>query len=145
MTITAVKKHATLIKNGNAKIQPGEVFRLNEAASVGDGVWQGDLGIEVVEEIPANYIESQICLQLVPGNTIGSRHVLKDMRSISQFSLPAGWGEESLEGPAFIADEETVIEHPTHGNVIIAAGHIVRCRYQRQYDEEQKRERRAID
>lgn len=147
MSITEVKKHATRISNGRAKVQPGEPFHLNEAASVGDGVWQGDLGVEIVASLPRDYVQVESHPQLVPGSTIGSRHALADTSTVSGFCQPKNWGDkyDGLDGPAFHCDRETTITHPTHGNVVIAAGHTVRTRYQRQYDAELKKERRALD
>lgn len=146
--ITQLRRNATRIAKGGGKIRPGEPFVINAAASVGDGVWQGDLGIEIVSEIPEGYVprgsDADSGRQLVPGQTQGSRHCLG--RDVEQF-VPRGWGPsyEGLMGPAFVCDEETSILHPTHGAVVIAEGHIILTRYQRNLDEETKRERRAID
>jgi len=149
MSITEIKQHAMNIKNGNTKVQPGELFRLNEAASIGDGAWQGDLGIEIVNEQEIyDMLDAQPRAQLVPGTTIGSRHMIHDLSTISYFRLPIDWNAddyEGLGGPVFLCHDETTISHPTHGDVIIAAGHTIRCRYQREHDEEQRRERRALD
>ena len=145
--LTKLKRHATRLKRGNARIKPGQPFRLNEACSVGDGVWQGDLGVEIVAEIPPEYIvrrHGDDFRQLVPGNTSGARHCLD--KDIVQY-IPEGWGENytGLKGPAFTAQEETRILHPTHGDVVISAGHIIATRYQRNLDEDTRRERRALD
>ncbi len=128
-------------------IGPGNAFRINEAAGIGDGVWQGDLGIEVVEAIPEHYVASKPKKQLVPGDTRGARHCIKNVTTIKQFSLPPDWGDDyiGLEGPAFVCVKETTIPHPIHADVHIAPGHTIRLRYQRNLDEETKRERRAID
>ena len=146
--LTEIQYHLDQIKQGNCKIQPGEPFRLNDAATIGDGAWQGDLGIEIVAELPTDYVAAEKgMLQLVPGNTVGARHVLADGQTIRGLRVPANWGQqyEGLQGPGFHCKKETTIEHPVHGNIVIAKGHTILCRYQRQYDEELKRERRAID
>lgn len=149
MTIALVKKHATRIANGKARVQPGQPLSIHEGVSIGDGIWQGDLGIEVIDAIPPGHVQAVPCTQLVPGNTIGSRHTLKDTSTVDQFHLPSDWTDEpdhdGLWGPVFRAKEETTIEHPTHGDVTIAAGHLIRCRYQRNWDAQQRRERRSID
>lgn len=149
MTIQLVQKYATRIANGTAKVQPGQPLRLGEAASPQDLIWQGDFGIEVISEVPNGYRKAKPITQLVPGNTIGSRHVLADLSTVADFMLPDNWTSDAeydgLWGPLFVAKQETVIEHPTHGNVTIAKGHLIRCRYQRNWDEEQKREKRTID
>lgn len=147
MSIQTIAAHATRIKRGNARVKPGQPYRINEAASVGDGVWQGDLGIEIVEGAPEAYRRRDTVPQLVPGNTKGSRHVLADVSTVSEFSVPDGWGAdyEGLDGPYFFCEQETTVTHPEHGDITIVAGHHVRCRYQRNLDVEQQRERRALD
>lgn len=149
MTIQLVKQHATRIANGNARVQPGQPLELNAAAAEHDLIWQGDFGVEVVSVIPPNYRDADSIKQLVPGNTVGSRHVLADTSTVSDFMLPDGWTSDASYdgqwGPLFRAKEETVIEHPTHGDVTIAKGHLIRCRYQRNWDAQKKRERRTLD
>jgi hypothetical protein len=84
-------------------------------------------------------------LQLVPEGGEGSRHILRHADGVELFR-PSDWGsEDSLVGPIIRLGKENVIDHPRHGNVTIPAGFSVSCTYQREYDEEQKRERRARD
>lgn len=149
MSITLVKAHATRIANGKARVKPGQSFRLNEAAAVGDGVWQGDLGIEIIAAIPTEFVACGPFAQLVPGNTTGSRHTIEDVATIGDFHRPSNWTSdadyEGLLGPAFLAVRETNITHPTHGAVLVAAGHMVQIRYQRNQDLIAKQARRARD
>ena len=149
MAIDLVKKHATRIANGNARVQPGQPLELNEAAAVNDGIAQGDLIIKVIEDIPADYKKSAIRQQLVPGNTVGSRHALQDISTVDGFWLPRGWSPDAdhdgLLGPIFRCKETTTITHPTHGHVIIAAGHLIQTTYQRNLDLITRQERRARD
>jgi hypothetical protein len=136
----------------NTRIQPGEPYRIPDAASVGDGVPQGDLYIMLAGEIPdgCKLVESPTDLdrQLVPGNTTGSKHCLRSLSTVDLY-WPEGWSHsldyEGLAGPAMICKEATTIDHPTHGAVTIPAGSTVVTGYQRVYDEELKRERRAAD
>lgn len=157
MSITKIKSHATRISKGNAKVKPGQPARLTSASKPttaterGDGVWQGDLGIEVIDPAfmmslpgyqPANPVS-----QLVPGNTTGSRHCLQDTSTVDTFLLPDGFGPkyEALLGPMFSCTADTTVTHPTHGDVLIDAGLSVRIRYQRNLEAETARERRALD
>ena len=130
------------------QIRQGVPYRISEAADVGSGVWQGDLGIEIIEQVPRDYTvvvrPTAENLKLVPGDTRGSRHILDSHDGVSMFRK-ADWGPESLDGPCLIVDQERTIEHPVHGAVIIPAGFTVRCRYQRVWDEEKKKARRAAD
>jgi hypothetical protein len=150
MAITAIEKlqrHADRIRTGKAKIHPGQPMRLSEAAAPGDGIWQGDLGLEVVESVPADYeLAAAVTLQLVPGTTQGSRHCLDSSDGVTMY-LPSGWGQnyDGLQGPCMVLTKERTIVHPTHGAVTIPAGFTIACRYQREWDAEQRKERRNQD
>lgn len=146
-TITRIEEHAGRIARGEHEtVRPGMPFRLNEAASVGDGVWQGDLLLEVVDGPPEGYEKAKApATQLVPGVTQGAKHCLDSTDGVEMWT-PEGWGkEEMLTGPCFRLSEERTVTHPVHGDVTIAAGHTILCGYQREYDAEQKRERRNAD
>lgn len=151
-TLTPIEKlqrHARRIGSGNhERVKPGMPFRITEAASVGDGVWQGDLGLEIVVAVPPGYVlverPSGADRQLVPGNTQGARHCLDSLDGVTLYR-PARWSEESLAGPCIVLEQERTILHPTHGPVTIPAGFTVLCRYQREWDREQQQERRARD
>jgi len=130
-------------------VGPGQPMSLNDAATIGDGVWQGDLGIEVVAGKPAGYVDAKPQTQLVPGNTVGARHILQDLTTVVDFALPTNWSTdasyEGLQGPYFRCAAATTIAHPVHGPVNVAAGHCVQLRYQRDLDLDTLRERRALD
>lgn len=149
--ILEIQQYAEKIASGGAKIHPGQPFTFSPAMQAGDGVWQGDLGIELVDEIPKGYkkleTEKRDSLQLVPGNTQGSRHVLLNPQQCEVY-FPEKWNAddyEDLEGPCIKALADAEISHPTHGSVTVLGGQTVRCRYQREFDLEQKRERRNAD
>lgn len=152
--IDRITAHATQIAAGDGPVHPGQPAVLNEAAAVGDAVWQGDLLIEVVDAVPDEYVRSRPMTILVPGNTQGARHSLDALVGVDQFCVPNGWlgtdgfpapAYEGLDGPAFVLTQERTITHPVHGDVTIAAGHTIRCSYQREWDAEQARERRNAD
>lgn len=154
VTFATVERHAQRIRenspvNNPDVVGPGQPLYLNSAAAIGDGVWQGDLGIEIVAGLPDGYVTAPVRLQLVPGNTTGSRHCLLDPSTVTEFALPQGWSDnqdyDGLRGPYFQCVKDTTIPHPIHGPAIIAAGHCIALRYQRNLDEETKRERRAAD
>lgn len=148
-TIELIERHAKSIARGDETVKPGMPWSFTEAAEVGDGCWQGDLGIEIVAKVPKDYAEvkhiTAADLQLVPGNTQGSRHCLLSSDGIRLFR-PADWGnEESLAGPCLVCEKEATITHPTHGEVKIPSGFTVKLRYQRVWEAEQRKERRARD
>ncbi len=79
-----------------------------------------------------------------PGRRKGSKHCLDSLAGVKIYR-PSDWSEESLAGPCLVLSAERVIMHPVHGAVTIPAGLIVGCRYQREWDREVARERRARD
>ena len=144
--IREIQQHAKVLKE---RVSPGQPAVLNEACSVGDGVWQGDLGIEIVSAVPEGYVlvekPKEDDKQIVPGNTQGSKHVLRSIVGVSIWR-PKNWPSEiGIFGPCIVAESEAVIDHPTHGEVTISAGHTILCRYQREWDQEQKKARRNAD
>jgi hypothetical protein len=154
MTIHDLQDHLELINSGQGKICPGEEFYVSPAAGPGDAVWQGDLKLVLLSQIPAGFrrIENptDIDRQLVPGNTTGSRHCVEDLATCEIY-LPDGFSRDASydgwQGPVLLCREETRITHSVggHGDVIFPGDRIVGCEYQRVYDEELKRARRAID
>jgi len=152
MTVTAIERladHVETIKTGNHEtVKPGMPCRITEAWVKGDAVAQGDLNIVVADKVPAGYVRvdkpKAIDKQLVPGNTQGSKHCLDSLVGVKLYR-PENWGPESLDGPCLVLSKERTILHPTHGHVSIPAGFIVACSYQRELDNELKKERRARD
>ena len=153
MTMSAIDKitrKARRIRNGSDKIEQGQPVLMSEAAAVDDYVRQGDLYVIVAEGIPTNFkavvTPNDTDKQLVPGSTQGARHCLDSLDGVALYR-PQGWGPDydDLDGPAFVLSESRTVLHPTHGRVTIPAGFTIRCRYQREWDAEQRRERRNAD
>lgn len=147
--IEQIEKHAERIRSGeHDKIGPGIPLRMSDALSVGEGVAQGDLMLIVANAIPSGYVRitspNAIDKQLVPGNTVGAKHCLDSLAGVKLYR-PAEWTEESIDGPCIVTTKERTVLHPTHGAVKIPAGMTVVCHYQREFDAEQRRERRARD
>lgn len=151
LAIATIEKHAARIAAGKAKVKPGQPFRFSEAAQPGDGVWQGDLGICLVESVPPLFVlvgkPTEADKQLVPGNTEGSKHCLESLDGVTLYR-PKGWpasAEEDYLGPCFVTEREMRILHPKHGHVTVLAGSVVECTYQREQDYELRRARRNAD
>jgi len=146
--IDRILAHAERIRNGLERVRPGDPYEISTAAMAGEGVWQGDLGLEIVEAIPPSHqlVEklTEKDRQLVFGNTEGARHCIEDLSTVQLYKDPS-WNEEDLFGPSFICLEKTTITHPTHGPVIIPKDFIIHTRYQRSQDAEEQRIRRARD
>lgn len=147
-TIELIERHARNIAEGRERVKPGMPYRISEATCVGEGVWQGDLGIEIVASVPNGHVlierPTDVDRQLVPGNTVGSRHCLASLSGVKLYRR-ADWSAESLVGPCIVCESETTITHPTHGAVTIPAGFTVALRYQRVWEAEQRKARRAAD
>ena len=141
-----------LQQHENSNVEPGQPLTFSEAATAGDMIAQGDLYLMLVDSVPEGFAKSDtqhdIERQLVPGNTVGAKHCLTTLDGVSIY-YPTGWHRspeyDSATGPVVVCSKETTITHPTHGAVTVPAGRIVACGYQRVYDAEQRRERRAQD
>jgi len=147
--IEQIQKHAESIKNGeHDKIGPGVPLTMSPALTAGEGVAQGDLNLIVADKVPSGYQKiskpKAIDKKLVPGNTVGAKHCLDALAGVTLYR-PAVWTEESMDGPCIVTTKERTVLHPTHGAVTIPAGMTIVCHYQREYDAEQARERRAMD
>jgi hypothetical protein len=150
MTLTIDKlmkkmtEHTENVKK-NGKRLP---MRFSEAAMIGDCIAQGDLMItKCGPKIPGGYEliknPTQKDLQLVPGNTVGSHHVLESFDGVALYRQPT-WNEETLDGPIVTVDREVSILHPTHATITLTPGTYSMI-YQREWDREQKKEARARD
>ena len=148
-SIEQIEKHAQAIRAGELEnVRPGMPASFSEACTPGDCIVQGDLYLGIIESVPAGFTSVENPVEedkkLVPGETHGSRHVLDSLEGVTMFR-PKEWSEESLEGPCFRLTQERTVLHPVHGPVTIPAGFTVQCRYQREYDKELQKERRARD
>ena len=147
--IRRIIKHATQIAAGeNETVKPGQPARFTEACTPQDCIWQGDLGLEIVTGVPKSFVlvktPTDIDRQLVPGNTQGAKHCLDSLSGVTIYK-PIDWNNESLEGPCLLFSAERTVTHPTHGSVTIPKGFAVQCHYQREWDKELQKERRARD
>lgn len=138
----SVEQIAGNLKEHQSRISPGQSFHLTEAHSVNDCVWQGDLGLIVVNEVPNDYklVEKPIeqDRQLVPlDGSPGSHHRLKSFNGVRLYR-PKDWGESEIDlrGPCVVFEKPNAIVHESgtenpHGTVFIDVPMIIRCSYQR--------------
>jgi len=150
-TIDSITECAAQIHRGeHSEVKPGMSVRMSEAAAPQDSIRQGDLYLTVALSVPEGYIKaSKPNVQLVPGNTKGARHCLDSLEGVTMYYPPgfetAGDSWNAMEGPVLELSKERKVLHPTHGHVTIPAGFTVGCTYQREWDQEQRRERRNAD
>lgn len=153
--IDAMTNYTQRVRDGLEKVRPGMPAAFTTACVAGDAIWQGDLCIAVSDstEPPKNFVplsefenskNMKLNGQLVPGTNTGARHCLQENSDVEVF-MPSDWSEESFTGPFLKVKNETCITHPVHGNVTIPGGFCIQLYYQREWDKEQQRERRARD
>jgi hypothetical protein len=147
--IEKIKGHAERISNGLERVSPGMELSFTQACTPDDCIWQGDLGLIISSRStpPEGFTkDTKNTKQLVPGTNIGSRHCLESLDGVTVY-LPENWNEDSLVGPFIMVDANTTarILHPVHGVVNIPGPFNVECIYQKEYDKEQEKERRARD
>lgn len=144
-----VESHRQRIVSGDAPVRPGQP-QSTDGLSANDVVAQGDLYIRVCgegEKAPADYAKA-LRRQLVPGNEDGAQHVLDSLACVEML-FPPEWGTDmdSLRGPYLVVSEPRTIEHKGrrgHGAVHLCPG-VYEIGYQRVWDAEQRKERRARD
>jgi hypothetical protein len=144
--IEKIQEHLEVIKSGNGKVAPGQPLEFSPACSENDAIWQGDLQIVISAKPETGMVKLEkkdVTVQLVPGNTQGAKHCL-DTRDVEMW-VPKDWNEESLMGPWVKASKDVTIIHPTHGAVKVPAGMAFQCYYQKEWNKEEAKERRARD
>ena len=148
--IEIIEKHAENIRNGLEKVKPGMEACFTDGCVEGDAIWQGALLLVISGDIPEDFVVNsdpkRDIRQLVPGNTIGAKHCLESLEGIQVF-YPKEWNAESLLGPfiSVASGHTAVVTHPVHGNVLIPGRFNVQTYYQKEYDKEMEKERRAKD
>lgn len=141
------------VRAGDHDLKPGTPVYLTGAESVGDAISQGDFWIIVSDKTPEQVKASKGFelkthqLQLVVGNTEGAKHCLKRNHTNDvDVYVPVDWNEESMQGPFLVVKKHgAVIEHPKHGHVHLYKDTVYECLYQKEWDREQKAERRSRD
>lgn len=140
-TIEKIQQHA----RGDESVRPGMPAKFTTACQPGDIIWQGDLGLEIVEHVPKTHKKAnQQSVKLVPGDTQGARHCLDSLNGVTIY-VTDEQDDDSLVGPCFVLTDERTVLHPTHGPVTIPAGFTILCHYQREWDKESSKERRQRD
>lgn len=148
--LNELKDHVESMRLGMEKVKPGQDLAFTMASTVGDRIAQGDFNITVVGfsdegyTPPEDYTLKTGVKQLVHGNTVGAKHVVRDLTSCNCY-FPSQWDSESLKGPVVVAKSETSFDHPKHGNVSVPAGMCVEITYSRELDMITRQERRAAD
>ena len=123
------------------RIAKRETQRFPEAASFGDSVRQGDVYITLIESVPKKSVrQKKWDLQLAPGNTQGSRHILDSEDGVECYVLAE---VSEFDGPILLLQKQREVTHPEHGNWILPPGTYA-ISYQRTQDA-LNRQRRVRD
>jgi len=123
------------------KVAKRETQRFSEAASPGDTARQGDVYITALESVPRDCeLQTDWNLQIAPGNTQGSRHILDSAGGVNCYSLKDA---TEFDGPVLEISQERTLTHPEHGNWILPCG-VYAISYQRTEDA-LERQRRVED
>ena len=134
-TLTA-ERSLHSIQSSAEKIRNDQTQRFSEAASISD-VWrQGDVYIELLAGVPHGAVhENKPNLQLAPGTTQGSRHILDSLAGVTMYRLAT---PTVLDGPILDVATERTITHPEHGNIILPPG-VYGITYQRAFGDDLRR------
>ena len=103
---------------------------------LGNVVRQGDIYLTLISDLPEG--KASIDMQLAPGESQGSRHILKGDVSIVEVKSFKNVNA-ALIGPAFKCNSAVEVTHPEHGNVILPEGTIWQTTYQQSYADEVRR------
>lgn len=117
------------------KIKSDELQHFPAAASVGDGIRQGDIYITLLKSVPKGAtVEKNPALQLAPGTTQGSRHCLESLAGVTVYRLK---DPTEYDGPILKLDQPHKITHPEHGDWALPCG-VYGISYQRTEDSERQ-------
>ena len=124
--VQAVQDTAERIKSDDLQYFP-------EAASVGDGIRQGDIYITLLKSVPhGSAIVKEPSMQLAPGTTQGSRHCLSSLDGVTVYRLK---DPTPYDGPVLKVTEPVIVDHPEHGAWQLPCG-VYGISYQRTEDSE---------
>jgi len=163
--VAAARAVETVINRGKevasckVPVRPGEVIdrrkpqNFPEAASVGDFVRQGDVMIlraqmegkkHVIRDSKEGKVGIRkmdtVNLQLAPGNTPGSRHILDSGEGVTMYTLAEA---NEYDGAILALEKKRTLNHPEHGAFVLPPG-VYAIRFQRTVDMDEK-QRRARD
>ena len=156
MQTKSIEEITKTLEHTVATVSPGNPASITGAHSAGEGVWQGDLGLEVTDMVPSDYVlienPTNKDRQLVPlDGGPGSHHMLASFDGVTLYR-PKDWGESDtdLRGPCVVFERPNSIVHEPghshpHGTVTIESPMTILCRYQRNLAADERAARRAAD
>ena len=131
----SVTETISVIQNDLENLRCDKTQQFPVAAAEGDYVRQGDVYITLRSQIPSDCSESDHGLQLAPGTTKGSRHLLDSGEGVTFYVRQE---PTVLQGPFLRLDCERVLKHPEHGDWKLPPG-LYEITYQRVHADELRR------
>lgn len=128
-TVTATEAHGAVEK---AATEPNRDLRMIEKIEIDQVVRQGDIYVQRIRKADVPKTAPYGTTQLAPGNTQGSRHIVKgsvDLRAPEK-------GADALKGPYILAKERFEVTHPEHAHFSLPPG-TYRVTYQRDFAQEE--------
>jgi hypothetical protein len=111
-------------------------LRFSEAAATGDVIRNGDVYFTKIDKIPEGFEpDPNFGLQLAPGTTKGSRHILDSPDGVKIYTNKRA---DVLTGPVVSLTKERVATHPEHRSVELPPGDYA-ITFQRQFAQELRR------
>lgn len=133
---SSVAEAITKVKKSAEKMHSQKTERIG-SPSLGDVVRQGDIYLVCIKELPKDGKETKD-LQLAPGNTQGSRHIMSgNVKMVTGVKFQNF--NSVLVGPAFKCEGDATVTHPEHGNKILPEGTVWQVVYQQAYADEIRR------
>jgi hypothetical protein len=137
-SVLTAEQALTQVQEQAERIKSDETQRFPEAASVGDTHRQGDVYITLLDKLPEGAkIDRKAGLQLAPGSTQGSRHILDSREGVTIYRLSS---PGMLDGPVLRCKQERTITHPEHGDVVLPPG-LYQIGYQQNLDQLERAQR----
>lgn len=93
--------------------------KMHDIFDVGDRAAQGDILIARIPNVPKDAKPIPMNPQLAPGDTKGSRHILRDPSTVRMYAMP---GTDPLIGPVVEFTAANWIDHPEHAAQGFPAG-----------------------
>lgn len=118
----------------DAETNCDEDNRIIDKIEVNQFIRQGDIYLTRIDKMPEGKVINE--LQLAPGTTKGSRHILSQ-DFVGRVIMP-DTKESELEGPSIEAKEGFTLTHPEHANFKMPSGNY-RVTYQRDFLQEEIR------
>jgi len=138
MSTSVVSQKIQEMRESVTDLSAAETETINGSTlEVNDVVRQGDIYLTCLESMPEGGKPS-LDMQLAPGTTQGSRHIL--VGKVELFTGVSMNGVDAvLTGPAFKCETATKVTHPEHGDKILPAGSLWQVTYQQAYADQVRR------